>query len=71
MTKNEAIEKVLEIRPQYKVLSVKELKNCFVVETSPKDFDDNSDDLYIGGAVRVDKKTGKMGQFNPILEDSF
>ncbi len=70
MTKEEAINKVLKIRPGAKVLSVDELKKCFVVSVIPKNFDENSDDLYIGGAVRVDKKTGNLSQFNPLIEES-
>ena len=68
MTKNEAIKKVLEKRPNHKLISVDELDKCFVVSTIPKDFDETADDLYIGGALRVDKKTGIMSPFNPILE---
>ena len=68
MTKQEAINKVLKIRPDCKIISVDEKSKCFVVSTIPKNFDINSNDLYIGGAIRVDKKTGVVGQFNPLLE---
>ena len=70
MTKEEAKNKVLKIRPGAKILSVDELEKCFVVSTMPPDFDDNSGDLYVGGLVRVDKKTGNLSQFNPLIEDS-
>lgn len=70
MTKDEAVKKVLEGKPLYKAVSVDELEKCFVVCIMPKDFDENSDDLYVGGATRVDKKTGNLSQFNPLIEDS-
>lgn len=68
MTKDEAIKKVLDDKPLYKVESVEELEKCYVVCIIPKNFDNDSDDLYIGGATRVDKNTGELSQFNPILE---
>lgn len=70
MTKEEAKNKVLKIRPGAKILSVDELEKCFVVSIVPKNFDEDSDDLYIGGAIRVDKKTGDISQFNPLIENS-
>lgn len=70
MNKQEAINKVLKIRPDCEVISVDEKDKCFIVSTVPKKFDINSDNLFVGGAVRVDKKTGAISQFNPLIEDS-
>jgi hypothetical protein len=68
MTKEEAIKIALNLRPDRKVIKVTELEKCFVVSTVPKAFDENSGDLYIGGGIRVDKKTGKTSLYNPMLE---
>lgn len=68
MTKDEAERKALEARPRHRIIETKELKNCFVVSVLPKNYNEAEDGLYVGGAVRVDKKTGACREFNPLLE---
>ena len=65
MTEQEAIKKALSTRPGHKLDTVKELDKCFVVCVVPENFDGGK---YIGGAVRVDKKTGECRLYNPMLE---
>lgn len=68
MTSKEAEKKVLDARPGFKVVKTKELEKCFVVSVVPEQYDEKEDGLYIGGAMRVDKKTGKLNLYNPMLE---
>ena len=68
MTLEEAKKIVLEKRPGSKIIKTKELDKCFVISVVPNNYNEN-DGLYIGGGVRVDKKTGKTSLFNPMLED--
>lgn len=66
MTKQEAIKKAMEARPNLIVESVKELDKCFVVVMAPAR---NLPPLaFIGGATRVDKKTGQISLYNPLFE---
>lgn len=69
MNSEEAKKIALDARKGMKVVNVKELKKCFVVSLVPENFDINSDDLYIGGGIRVDKKTKKTNLYNPLLEN--
>lgn len=68
MTSQEAEKKVLEARPDMKIVDTKELEKCFVVNVVPEKYNKKEDGLYIGGAMRVDKKTGKLNLYNPMLE---
>lgn len=70
MVKNtkEAESIVLNKRPGMRILSTVELEKCFVVNVVPKDFDENKD-MFIGGGTRVDKKTGRVQLYNPMIED--
>ena len=68
MTRQEAENKALKARPGMKILGTKELEKCFVVNMVPEKYDEKEDGLYIGGAMRVDKKTGKLNLYNPMLE---
>lgn len=67
MTVEEAKKIALEHRPEHYVESVTELEKCFVVSLLPDNYSEE-DGLYIGGGIRVDKKTGKCKLFNPMLE---
>lgn len=68
MTKQEAERKALESKPNHRVIGVKELEKCFVVNVVPNNYDAEEDGVYIGGGIRVDKKTGVCKLFNPMLE---
>jgi hypothetical protein len=59
---------VLKERPGMRVLNVVELEKCFVVNVVPKDFNEK-DGMFIGGGTRVDKKTGLVQLYNPMIED--
>lgn len=66
MTKQEAIKKAMESRPNLVVENIKELDKCFVVNMAPAK--NLPPLLFIGGATRVDKQTGKVSLFNPMFE---
>lgn len=68
MTKQEAEKKIQKTFPNLDIKSVKELDQCFVFNLLPKDYDERKDGLFIGGAMRVDKKTGDINLYNPMLE---
>lgn len=68
MTKEEAEKKALEARPNNEIVETFELKDCFVVNTLPKNYSFEENGLYVGGGIRVDKKTGKIGLYNPIRD---
>lgn len=66
MTKEEAVEKALNARPGMKVDRITEHEKCFVISLVPKDFKKGN---YISGATRVDKKTGEVRLYNPMIEN--
>ena len=68
MTVEEAEKKVLDARPGFKVVKTIELEKCFVVSVVPEKYNEKDDGLYIGGGMRVDKKTGEINLYNPMLE---
>lgn len=59
---------VLRERPGMRVLNTVELEKCFVVNVIPKDFNEKKD-IFIGGGTRVDKKTGEVRLYNPMIEN--
>ncbi len=59
---------VLKERPGMRVLNTVELEKCFVVNVVPNDFNER-DGAFIGGGTRVDKKTGLVQLYNPMIED--
>ena len=65
MTKEEAGKKALEARPGMKIERITEHEKCFVVSLVPKNFKGGN---YISGATRVDKKTGEVRLYNPMIE---
>lgn len=68
MTKDEAIKKALESRPNNEVVEVHELEKCFLVCTLPKNYDEEENGLYVGGGVSVDKETGRCTIYNPFRD---
>jgi hypothetical protein len=70
MVKNtkEAESIVLKERQGMRVLNTVELEKCFVVNVVPEDFNEQ-DGMFIGGGTRVDKKTGLVQLYNPMIED--
>lgn len=71
MVKNtkEAETIALRERPGMRVLNTVELEKCFVVNVVPEDFNEK-EDMFIGGGTRVDKKTGLVQLYNPMIEDA-
>lgn len=67
MRREEAEKKALEVKPNHKVFKTVELEKCFVVSLVPNEHD-TKNGLYIGGGIRVDKKTGECRLYNPMLE---
>ena len=59
---------VLEHRPNMRVVKTVEKDNYYVVNVVPREGYSESMGMYIGGATRVDKKTGKVSIYNPMLE---
>ena len=59
---------VLKERPGMRVLNTVELEKCFVVNVVPKDFNEQYG-MFFGGGTRVDKKTGLVQLYNPMIED--
>lgn len=70
MNKKEAEMKALSARPGMKIVKTTEKEKCFVVSMVPENFDAESDGLFIGGGTRVDKKTGEVNLYNPLLENT-
>lgn len=70
MVKNidEAKKIALKERPGMKVINVIELEKCFVVNLVPENFDEK-EGMFIGGGTRVDKKTGEVRLYNPMIEN--
>lgn len=65
MNIEEAKKLAVNQRPWLSVQKATEFNNYFVIVLGLK----NSKEPYIGGATRVDKKTGKCSLYNPLLED--
>lgn len=65
MTKEEAGKLALEARPGMKIYRITEHEKCFVVSLIPEDLNGGN---YIGGSTRVDKKTGEVRIYNPMIE---
>ena len=59
---------VLDARPGFKVDKIVELEKCFVVSVLPPDYKPEYGS-FIGGAMRVDKETGRITLYNPMLEE--
>ena len=68
MNREEAIKKALSARPKMKVESVKEMEKCYVINMVPESYKKDSG-IYIGGGIRVDKKTGETRLYNPMIEN--
>ena len=66
-TIEEAREIALRARPETKVESEHELSECYVINLVPVGYK-QSDGLFVGGPTRVDKKTGEVSVYNPMLE---
>lgn len=64
----EAESIVLKERPGMRVVKSVELDKCFVISVVPEDFN-KEDKIFIGGGTRVDKKTGLVQIYNPMIED--
>lgn len=69
ITLSEAKKIVLEKRPHMKIVNTVELEKCFVISVVPKTYKEDTDGTYIGGGIRVDKKTGMTNLYNPFLEN--
>ena len=69
MEKEQAIKNALKSYPIEKMVvkSVKEMDDYFVVSLVPKDYKKEYG-IYIGGGIRVDKKTGVCRLYNPLTE---
>lgn len=65
MNKYEAIKIAENKRSGMKAVSVFEKQKCFVVIMSPEQSRIKN---YMAGATRIDKKTGEVSLFNPMLE---
>lgn len=59
---------VLEHRPNMRVVKTVEEDNYYVVSVVPSEGYTEKMGMFIGGATRVDKKTGKVRIYNPMLE---
>ena len=68
-TVNEARKIVLEKLPGTRVKSEREMSDCFVINLVPIGYR-KSDGLFCGGSIRVDKKTGAISGYNPMIEKS-
>ena len=69
MNKQEAERKALEVRPDHIIVETIEKEKYFIVSTVPKNYTYEESGLYIGGGIRVDKETGRIGLYNPLLGD--
>ena len=65
---DEARKIALDSRPGMKVENEFEDEKCFVINLVPESYDINKHGLFIGGSTRVDKETGEVGLYNPLIE---
>lgn len=65
----EAREKVLSIRNGFRVDNEFERDKFFVIVAVPNDYDLDKHGPFIGGAVKVDKATGAISVYNPLLDE--
>lgn len=66
MTYEEAIKKVLSKHKDCKCTSVLDMKNAFVVSIEPKNW--NQEEMLLDPYFSVDKKTGKVSEWTPIMD---
>ena len=66
-TMEEAREIVLEKIPRTRVESMNEMDDCFVINLVPIGYC-KANGIFVGGAIRVDKKSGELSGYNPMTE---
>lgn len=66
MTYREAIKKVLSKHKDCKCTSVLDMNNIFVVSIQPNDW--NPGEMLLDPYFSVDKKTGKVSEWTPIMD---
>lgn len=66
MTYEEAIKNVLSKHKDCKCTSVLDMKNAFVVSIEPKNW--KQDEMLLDPYFSVDKKTGKVSEWTPIMD---
>lgn len=66
MTYEDAIKKVLSTHKGCKCTSVLDMNNMFVVSIQPKNW--NSGEMLLDPYFSVDKKTGKVSEWTPIMD---
>ena len=67
MDKEQAIAKVQDLNPDYKIIKVQEFEKCFNIILEPENYNEKYGP-FIGGSLRIDKKTGDIDLYNPMLE---
>ena len=58
---------VQEKIPGTRVESEHEMDDCFVINLVPIGYK-KSNGIFVGGSIRVDKKTGAISGYNPMTE---
>lgn len=66
MTYKDAIKKVLSKHKDCKCTSVLDMKSAFIVSIQPKNW--NQDEMLLDPYFAVDKKTGKISEWTPIMD---
>lgn len=66
MTFKEAMDRVLSGHKDCKVITVLEFSDKFVVSIQPKNW--NPDEILLDPYFSVDKKSGKVSEWNPIMD---
>ena len=66
MTFKEAMDRVLSGHKDCKVITVLEFSDKFVASIQPKDW--NPDEILLDPYFSVDKKTGKVSEWSPIMD---
>ena len=69
ITLQEAKKIAVQERPYLRVIDSSELQSEYLIILEPKDYDKTQNGIFIGGAVVVDKETGEISEYNPLLKD--
>lgn len=67
ISRKEAIKRVKKIKPEFRIASVVEKKDSYILNAVPISYPGDPD-LYTNGLLRVDKRNGKVEVYNPLLE---
>lgn len=60
---------VLDEYEDYRITSVVDFNDLYVFSTIPMDYEEESNNPFIRGLLAVNKNTGKLTGFNPLVNN--